>query len=216
MPDDPVTRRVERHARGLLWYPELGYGFYPVQPDGQYGAAYWENYQKYRQSPIAYRLMRRRVELVEAFVPGEPVVDIGIGSGHFVEERGYGEASPTFGYDVNPIAVAWLKERGLWRDPYEAPVDAACLWDTLEHMEKPEDFLARVRQWIFVSIPIFDGPEHVLRSKHFKTDEHFFYFTRSGFVAWMRVRGWRLVEENRMETELGREDIGTFVFRRVP
>jgi hypothetical protein len=220
------TERMVRHERGLVWYPERGFGFLQVTQEGQYGEDYWRLYQGYRSSPIAERLMRARVELVERHFPNGDVVDIGIGSGHFIEARhgmpwlsevklGHRLMHPTWGFDVNPLAVAWLKERGLWWNPWERECEAACCWDTLEHMERPENFLARVNRWLFVSIPIFDGPEHALRSKHFKPNEHYWYFTQPGLVGWMRTLGWELAEENRMETELGREDIGTFVFHRA-
>jgi hypothetical protein len=55
----------------------------------------------------------------------------------------------------------------------------------------------------------------VLRSKHFRPQEHIWYFTREGLVNAMKACGFSLVAESDFETELGREDIGTFAFRRV-
>jgi hypothetical protein len=54
----------------------------------------------------------------------------------------------------------------------------------------------------------------VLRSKHFRPTEHCWYFTRPGLVFAMKLCGFVLVSESNIETELGREDIGTFAFRR--
>lgn len=223
---DDKTEQVTHDASGLMWCPERGYGFYPVVQDGQYDKDYWQLYQGYKSSPIAEKLMRARVELVERHAPGATLVDIGIGNGQFIEARhdtpwiaenkGNGRiVRPTFGYDVNPIAVAWLKERALWLDPWVRGCEAAVFWDSLEHIPTPVAFVSLVRCWLFVSIPIFEGLEHILRSKHFKPKEHYHYFTRDGFVRWATQRGFNLVEENRMETELGREGIGTFVLRRM-
>ena len=71
-----------------------------------------------------------------------------------------------------------------------------------------------MREWLFMSLPVFNDVDHVLRSKHFKPDEHFWYFTRDGLVAAMLMCGFKLVAESDVESELGREDIGTFAFRR--
>lgn len=82
-------------------------------------------------------------------------------------------------------------------------------------MERPDLFVDRVKKFVFVSIPIFAHKEHVLRSKHFRPTQHFWYWTHDGFIRWMQERGFSCVEKNCMESELGREDIGTFVFARA-
>jgi len=71
-----------------------------------------------------------------------------------------------------------------------------------------------VRKWLFVSLPIFRDAEHVLRSKHFRPQEHVWYFSRDGLIYAMKQCGFDLVSESNVETELGREDIGTFAFKR--
>lgn len=195
---------------GLIWYSELGYGCYPVELNGQYGQAYFENYQNYKSSHIADALMLARVNLVKKYCEDDLVVDVGIGSGHFIDTR----KAKTYGYDVNPFGIRWLIDRGLWFDPFaKSPVAVTC-WDTLEHMEHPDLFLDRVKRLFFTSIPVFSDAQHVLRSKHFKPNEHIWYWTRDGFIRWMQARGFSCLEENRMECVLGREDIGTFVFSR--
>lgn len=178
--------------------------------EGQYDKAYFEKYVSYRQNTIGEKLMKARVDLVAKHASGD-VVDIGIGSGHFIDVRGRG----TFGYDVNPVAIQWLLDRGLWWDPYFRDPDVVTCWDSLEHMSRPEAFVRCVTGAIFVSIPIFTDLKHIMRSKHYRPDEHFWYFTRDGLVGWMRRLGFSLLEENKMETDLGREDIGTFVFNRT-
>lgn len=195
----------------LVWYDDLGMGYYPVNLVGQYDKAYWDKYVKYRADPIADSLMKSRSDFVERLYGNGPVVDIGIGSGHFIDWR----RASTFGYDVNPIAIRWLLDRDLWWDPYVRDPEAITCWDSLEHMARPEALVRCVKKLIFLSIPIFVDRGHVIQSKHYRPDEHFWYFTRDGLIEWMLRYGFRLVEENQMETDLGREDIGTFVFKRV-
>jgi hypothetical protein len=46
--------------------------------------------------------------------PSGKVLDVGIGSGQFVETR-----PDTWGYDVNPEGIAWLKAGGRWANLYD-------------------------------------------------------------------------------------------------
>jgi hypothetical protein len=202
---------VNAAADLLVWYEEIGYGYFPVHAGNPYDGGYFRKYQGYEETPMGKALTRARIDLVRRHAGSEVVVDIGIGSGQFVRERGL---SNTRGYDVNPHAVRWLLERDVWFDPYfQDPPNASC-FDSLEHMKKPDHFIERIQRFLFVSIPIFENREHAAASKHFRPDEHYWYFTRNGLVLWMKRQGFGLLEENHMEVELGREGIGTFVFRR--
>jgi hypothetical protein len=199
----------------LTWWPELGVGYYPVAAGAApYDADYFAKYVGYAATPLGRALTAARCDLVERYHRGA-LVDVGIGAGSFIAARRR-RRQITYGWDVNPVALAWLDERRLLVDPHVIPFDAMSLWDALEHVADFRRLLANVRQWLFVSLPIFSDDAHVLRSKHFRRDEHYWYFTRDGLVAVLGTFGFALVEESRLETELGREDIGTFVFRRAP
>lgn len=224
---DPFTARMDnprsaaplqrpygvRGEDGLTWYPERGMGYYPVRGNGSvYDRAYFEKYCQYAQTELGRQLTLARVSLVDRYLPHGPLLDVGIGSGAFVETRGRG--APTFGFDINPAAIAWLMEKELYRDPMEGAIAGMSFWDSLEHLPEPELTLAHT-EWAFMSLPVFTGPDHVLGSKHFRRDEHLWYFTRDGLIRWMGVQGFRCREHNTMESLLGREDIHTFVFERV-
>lgn len=207
--EDPVFALWARE--GLVWLPERGMGFYPVDPaDEPYDESYFRKYQEYANTALGRALTRARVEFVAHHHKGA-LVDVGIGCGAFVEARGEG----TLGFDVNPVGIRWLKERGLWRDPYYGQVEAVSLWDVLEHLPFPAALLANVRRWVFVSLPIFRDAEHLLASRHYRRDEHRWYWTTEGLVEWMSAHGFQCIDSSEMETRLGREDIGTFAFRRV-
>lgn len=192
----------------LSWFPELQMGWFPVV-DSPYDAAYWDRYRAMDLTDMGAGLTAARVDLVRRFYDGADLCDIGIGGGRFVEDGGFR------GFDINPAAVQWLRERGAYQDPYAAQVDALSFWDSLEHIHNPLPLLAMARRWVFVSIPIFSGPEHVLASRHYRRDEHCLYFTRQGFTDYMVRAGFELVERTDVEQRLGREDIETFAFRRV-
>jgi len=66
----------------------------------------------------------------------------------------------------------------------------------------------------FVSLPIFRDAHHARTSKHFRPDEHYWYWTRAGFIWFAERCGFSVIEHNTMESLAGREDIETFVLAR--
>ncbi len=202
---------IRWQEKELVWMPERGMGHYPVTAR-PYDQAYFAKYQSYRTTEIGVRLNALRVDLVNAYAGAESeVVDIGIGDGAFIDARG----NPTFGYDINPAAVAWLRERRLYRNPYEDSANALTFWDSIEHIHDPGPFLAGAGRWVFISAPIVPGHGPPRPSwKHYRPDEHCWYWTRMGLVRWMAAHSFECVHQSTMEETVGREDIGTFVFRR--
>lgn len=194
----------------LLWSEELGQGWHTAPPM-DYTGDYFAHYQALDATPMGAALTRARVELVSKFVKPDTVLDIGIGGGRFVEESG------GYGYDVSNEAIQWLCQSRRHLDPYlpGVNVEAVSCWDSLEHIPDPERLLTRVQRWLFVSMPIYTGLADVLASKHYKPGEHLHYWTFPGFVAWCERQGFQLVEANHAETELGREGITSFAFKRV-
>jgi hypothetical protein len=204
----PLIHRLARDR--LTWLPDLGIGYYDVKdPVAPYDASYFAKYLSYRDTDLGRRLTESRVDLVNRHWDG-PVVDVGIGCGAFVDAR-----QRTRGYDINPCGVQWLLERELFCNPYSEPVEAVTLWDVLEHIWDFDRLLARVSARVFVSLPVFSGPCEVLSSKHYREDEHFWYFTSFGFLKVMRSLGWVSLEHNEVETRLGREGIASFAFARM-
>jgi hypothetical protein len=195
-------------ARSLVWVADPGFGYLQLAGAQPYDESYFAKYEGYAETEIGRRLNAARLALVARHWDG-PLVDVGIGCGQFVASRPL-----ALGYDVNPAGIAWLNGRDLWCDPYAQEVRAACFWDSLEHIADPAPLLANIRDIAFVALPIFRDMPHALGSKHFRPDEHAWYFTERGFVAFMDAHGFRLVEVTDDETRIGREDILSFVFRR--
>lgn len=193
-------------ARDLVWLEDAGVGYYPVSAM-PYTAEYFAKYEAYASTSLGRALTDARLSLVRSHWGGD-LVDIGIGCGQFVE------AARCYGYDINPAGVAWLRARGRYWNPYYQEVPAACFWDSFEHIHDPTEILANVERWVFLSLPIFEDLAHVLRSKHYRKDEHCLYFRRDGLVRFMAACGFECVEHSRIESELGREDIESFAFRR--
>ncbi|WP_320734026.1 methyltransferase domain-containing protein [Enterobacter kobei] len=204
-----MKRFSQEIKSGLVWLPELGMGRYPVPKDRPYDADYFSRYQELADTDLGRELTAARIRLVARHYTG-PVLDVGIGAGQFVTAR-----PETKGYDVNPAGVEWLKERGAWANLYRDRFPALTFWDSLEHIDRPDVAVARAGKWVFVSVPIFSGAEHIIRSRHFRRDEHIWYWTHDGLVAWFGEQGFELMESNGIETQLGREGIGSYAFARV-
>lgn len=196
-----------RRSGTLEWYPSIGLGYLDAESIS-YDEDYWQNYRQLDETVCGDQLTRARADLVNTHWQGD-VVDIGVGGGRFCRER-----PNTYGYDISVQAMSWLAEKGLWRDPFLAPVDAISCWDSLEHMRDPGPLLAQVRKFAFVSMPIYNGPHHALLSRHFKPGEHYLYAEMRGLKWLFEFHGFELLYHDRRETLLGREDIGSFVFRR--
>lgn len=196
-----------RKSSALNWFPEYGVGYFPVQAD-VYDLNYWAKYIDMDSTEVGQKLTDARVDLVKRFWDGD-VVDVGIGGGKFCRE------CPANGFDVNPYAVEWLNRNRKYVDPWNNKVEAATFWDSLEHIQDPSLLINNVDRFIFASIPIFEGGEDILKSKHFRKDEHFWYFTVAGFEWFMKQFGFELRHFDTREQDLGREAIGSFAFERM-
>jgi hypothetical protein len=196
-------------ADRLIWIPDPGVGYLPVRAGiAPYDQAYFEKYVGYARTQMGRDLTAARMALVARHWHG-PVLDIGIGSGQFVETR-----PDTYGYDVNHAGIDWLNERGLWANPWIESTNAACFWDVLEHIPDFDRLLERIDQRVFCCLPIFSGPGHIFASRHYRPDEHCWYFSMRGFVLTMNTLGWTMLETCLDEVELGREGIMSFAFAR--
>lgn len=180
-----------------------------------YDDAYLAKVDSYDGSAIARAVNAGRCDLVKAHLGGgASVLDVGAGSGAFVRDL-TAHGFIVKGFDVIKPAAERLSAAGVYaNDPYQ--FDAVTLWDCLEHMENPGACLRSVRKGaaLFASIPVFEDLRRIRESKHYRPGEHLYYWTAAGFVAWMGLYGFRLLEVSAHETQAGRESIGAFAFRR--
>lgn len=190
----------------LLWLHDFGIGYYPVE-DSPYDEAYWEKYQKMEDTEIGRNLNQARLDMVNRY-QWVDLIDIGIGSGAFIKEL-----PNAYGFDINPSAVEWLKSVDKYKEPNT--VDCLTFWDSIEHIHNPTALLESAKRFVFISTPIYKDKDHILRSKHFRPDEHCWYFTHQGIINYLGNFGFNCIEYSNIETELGREDIGSYVFKRM-
>lgn len=196
----------------LEWNDELGIGYYPVNNNGNvYDKAYFDKYVGYEELDIGKQINQFRINFTNTFCKEGAVLDVGIGSGFFLSNRGN-----TYGYDVNPTGIDWLYNRNKYVDVYLDEISyfkGLTFFDSFEHIENPWLILRRLyNQYVIMSIPIFKDKEHVLKSKHFRPDEHYHYFTHQGLVNYMSGLGFSFCWMSNQETLLGRDEIYTYVF----
>lgn len=197
--------------RLLRWNSETGIGYFPVDeyaPIHPYNDDYFNKYKVYETTDLGKQLTDFRLKFVDKHWKGA-LVDVGVGSGQFLRAR-----SNTKGYDINPAAISMLQTAGAWHDILSQPCVAASFWDSLEHIRAPSTVLKMVTEFVFVSIPVFNTYDQILRSVHFRPDEHYWYFSPYGFVSFMWNNGFRVLETSDTETHLGRSSITSFAFRR--
>ena len=215
---DRLIRRFDvEKSDDLMFCAHRGLAYQRDMSKGKmaYDAAYLANYDRYAAGPIADALNAGRVALLSRHAEsGASVLDVGAAAGQFVRAaRSWGFAAK--GYDVIPEACGRLRAADLYADDPGA-FDVVTCWDSLEHMEEPELTLNRVKRdgLLLAAVPIMQDILRVRESRHFKPGEHFYYFTAEGFVNWMALYGFRLLEQSTHEVDAGRESIGAFAFRR--
>ncbi|WP_395406302.1 class I SAM-dependent methyltransferase [Pseudoduganella sp. UC29_106] len=180
-----------------------------------YDDVYFDKYAAYEDTPIANALNRGRCSLLARHAAeGATVLDIGAGCGTFVRAAAaWGFESR--GFDVIPKTVNYLKSiKAYASDP--AMFDVVTFWDSLEHIDNPGEVLEKIQPGsvVLVAIPIFDDLRKIRESKHYRPGEHLYYFTEAGFIRWMGLRRFHLLEISGHETDAGRESIGAYAFYR--
>lgn len=213
-----MDRHLERIARvdnDLVVCELLGFAYQrDMRVTAKYDEGYFAKCAGYEGAAIAEAINRGRIDFVARHAGSKTVVcDIGIGSGEFIKLRGN-----ALGYDVNPVARKWLEDNSLLADLRELPdFDAVTFWDVLEHVPDPGEYLIPLALGarVFVSVPIFTDLMRIRESRHYRPGEHLYYFTRDGFVTWMRSYGFDLREHATFEIDAGREAIHSFAMQKV-
>lgn len=174
-----------------------------------YDEAYYNKCLSYEDQEIARKINDGRIALVEKFFSGA-VCDVGIGSGEFIKRR-----PNTYGHDINPVAIEWLKRNDLWAN-HLAEFGAYTMWDVVEHIEDPWPYFRNIglHCFLFISIPVFYGLGGIRTSKHYRPNEHLYYFTDEGLVQWLDMHGFMAVDRQDFEIQAGRESIYSYAFKR--
>tara|TARA_B100001778_G_scaffold334879_1_gene348562 strand:- start:5859 stop:6512 length:654 start_codon:yes stop_codon:yes gene_type:complete len=178
-----------------------------------YGQDYFSKYTSYEDTDISKRLNNFRTSITSKYC--NSVLDVGIGSGEFIKKY----KNKAFGYDINPYAIKILKQKNIYVDPYLdnlEGIDGFTMWDVLEHIKNPDILLNKIPKTkiVIVSIPIFDNILKVKQSKHYRPNEHYYYYTSIGLINFFDQMKYTIIEVSDQESVCGRESITSFVFRK--
>ena len=177
---------------------------------------YFQNFVNLRNTKISKKLNKFRCDLTKKYTNDGNVLDIGIGSGEFIDKI----KKNIFGFDINPHGIKWLKDKGNFLNPYYddiSKIDVITMWDALEHMVNPCYFLSKIKknQFVIVTLPIYDNFIRLSLSKHFKKNEHIYYWTNESFDWYMEQNGFKIVETSEQENKCGRQGVKTFVCKKI-
>lgn len=187
---------------------DLGIGYVePTSTEEVYDESYFKSYVERTGTPIGLALNKARMQFTKKHYQGDWLCDVGVGGLAFCKEM------KCAGFDVNPYAVKALKEEDLFMNPYEWDFDCISMWDVIEHIDDPSDLLSNVKV-VVLSTPIYKDFDDIIKSKHFKPNEHIWYFTNRGIEFYMEEFGFELKDRSDIETKIGRESIGSFCFKK--
>ncbi len=153
----------------------------------------------------------RRHRRVTRYKRGESLLDVGCGTGDFLNKMRSSGNWTTRGLEVNERAAAYARsERGL--DVFtgdlanfpgqELTFDVITLWDVLEHLPHPSNYLAKVHRLLkrdgllILTVPNIGGVEHqVFRQNWFPLEipRHFYHLTMRTLTALLEKEGFQLV-----------------------
>ena len=176
---------------------------------------YFQKYVNYKNTDISKKLNKFRVGLTKKYSGNGKVLDIGIGSGEFIQKI----KNNVFGFDINPYGINWLKENKKYLNPYYddiSDIKVITLWDAIEHMANPCSLLNKIKknQIVILTLPIFEDLKQLYSSKHFRINEHLYYWTNDSFMWYMQGNGFKFLEMSNQENKCGRQGVNTFVFKK--
>lgn len=227
---------ARRGFETLQWFPEYDFGFLNCDQFNNdkvvYDEKYFQKYVSYRETEICRKLNSLRAKLVFALMKKveNPVIhDFGAGACDFIKKMIEDDPNVRIsGNDVNLSSVDELKSINRYALDGCRFANIVTFWDSLEHIGHIRNLLdyISVGAYVVVTIPIALDCNHAIRFKHYRTDEHYWYFTRNGFVNhFMPAFGFRMIPiseftqeryiDESMEEHVGRSDVMTFIFRRV-
>lgn len=185
-------------------------------PSADLQALYKEDYFKGREyvdyiadKTAHQKTLARHLRRVRRYVPGGGrLLELGCAYGFFLEL-----AQPYYpgsvGVDISPSAVAGARAKGL--DAREGDIasqdlrelfDGVCLWDTIEHLSRPDETLRQACDrlkpggHLFLSTGDFGALLPRLQGRRWRQihpPTHLFYFTRTSLGALCRRVGLEIV-----------------------
>jgi len=161
-----------------------------------YDKEYHQKHVTYAHNDIDVELQRIRTDFVlkntEEHERGE-ILDIGCGNGSFLRSLD-GNFGIKRGFDINPY------ENFTRIDFLLQSHDVITLWDCIEHLESPFNFLRGLRaNKVFITSPQTDclkTRDDMMTWRHYRPHEHVHYFNLQSLTALLNKCGYEIIDYN--------------------
>ena len=191
--------------------------------DKEKGTAGYTDYDKDKEP------MREVFELylkkLEALAPGKRVFDVGAATGYFLDIAKR-EGWKTYGSEISPYAAATARSRGhemtegSITGEMNVQVDAATLWDVLEHVDDPRAYLLALNRMLptggMLAINTVDRSSlwaRVLGKRWhlIVPPEHLYYYAPNNLTMLLRDTGFEVLEVKK----IGKKFSPAYVFKTL-
>jgi len=160
-----------------------------------YDKAYYLKYVKQAKSKLGKNIYKTRWKLITKYIKNGAILDFGCGPGAF--NKAGPDNFSKYGYDINPYCrFEKFPKVKFW--------DIVTFWDSLEHTP---DFYGIIKKlnpkWIFLSCPNLESVKiPITQWKHYRPEEHLYYFDRHSLKVILELLGYQIVEINYDEGKL--------------
>lgn len=150
----PEKRIVRCGACGFI-FADMGVDAVAHYDESYFQGAVYPDYE--RDRPSLQKNFERRLRTLRQLLPrGRKIFEIGSAYGYFLElaQKEY-EAS---GIEISAAATKFARERVRvdvvagdflqQPDPTAGDVGLVCMWDVIEHLERPDLFIEKARRWL--------------------------------------------------------------------
>lgn len=155
-----------------------------------YDEKYLANYEKLAQTELGKQLEGFRWGFVQRYLNGHrSLLDYGCGSGAFINSTHKIPGVECAGWDINPHSKYTAPQNG------GQPHDILTLFDVIEHMESPRNFLAgaRAKLLIILTPNVAAVPKGLIHTwRHYKPKEHLHYYSIESLRALLNKTGYHL------------------------
>lgn len=146
------------------------------------------------------------------YVAAAKVLEVGPGNGTLLNvlKKHCDEA---FGFDVAPTEFSTISRTAATSTPWDLLV--AC--DVIEHFRNVDDLFQYKFEHALITVPCLpDDLSEMANWRHFKPDEHLWYFTKTSFWNWITARGYDVIfcdsPEDTIRTRWNKEKPNTITF----
>jgi hypothetical protein len=164
----------------------------------KYEYTYNEKYDKYGIKNDQLSFLRLGYILGVLEKKPQNILDIGYGNGAFLKACNK-TIQKTYGYDISPYPVPKNTER--INTIFDLEFECVTLFDCLEHWENIYELKKIKSKYIIISVPELHNftEKEFLGWRHYRQNEHIWYFTKYGLANFMKKIGYKLINSSNIE-----------------